>query len=62
MGTNGCYFPPRPLTRPLLSITRDVDPAYDRDANKLRILEFSSGRVFTDKPSNRSGRRSPGSR
>jgi hypothetical protein len=52
MATNGRYFPPRSLTRPLTSIIRDVDPDFDRDANKLRLYEFSNGRLFTDKPGN----------
>lgn len=52
MGTNGPYFPPKSLTRPLLSVIRDVDPDFDRDANRLRLYEFSNGRVFTDKASN----------
>jgi hypothetical protein len=52
MATNGRYFPPRSLTRPLTSVIRDVDPDFDRDANKLRRFEFSNGRVFSDKASN----------
>jgi hypothetical protein len=51
MPTNGRYFPPRSLTRPLVSVIRDVDPDYDRD-KKVRLFEFSNGRVFTDKPGN----------
>ena len=52
MPTNGRYFPPRSLTRPLTSVIRDVDPDFDRDANKVRRFEFANGRVFTDKTSN----------
>ena len=52
MPTNGRYFPPRSLTRPLASVIRDVDPDYDRDADKVRLFEFSNDRIFTDKPSN----------
>jgi hypothetical protein len=51
MGTNGRYFPPTSLTRPLLSVIRDVDPDYDRDANKLKRFEFANGRTFYEKPS-----------
>jgi hypothetical protein len=50
MATNGRYFPPRSLTRPLLSVIRDVDPDFDRDATKLRMYEFSNGRTFFEKP------------
>lgn len=52
MGTNGRYFPPRSLTRPLTSVIRDVDPDFDRDINTLRMFEFSNGRVFNEKRSN----------
>jgi hypothetical protein len=51
MPTNGRYFPPRALTRPLASVIRDVDPDFDRDA-KVTLYEFSNGRKFTDKPAN----------
>jgi hypothetical protein len=51
MAGSGPYFPPRSLTRPLLSIIRDVDPDYDRDATKLRRFEFPNGRTFFEKPS-----------
>jgi hypothetical protein len=47
---NGRYFPPRSLTRPLMSVIRDVDPDFDRDANRLRMYEFSNGRMFFEKP------------
>ena len=50
MGTNGRYFPARSLTRPLTSVIRDVDPDFDRDANRLRFYEFSNGRTFFAKP------------
>ena len=52
MATNGRYFAPRTLTRPLTSVIRDVDPDFDRDANKVRLYEFSNGRAFTEKTSN----------
>jgi hypothetical protein len=52
MATNGRYFPPRSLTRPLMSVIRDVDPDFDRDATKVRRFEFANGRVFTEKTSN----------
>jgi len=53
MGTNGRYFPPRSLTRPLTSVIRDVDPDFDRDRSKVREFEFSNGRVFTANPATR---------